>query len=76
LANNTTRTRLKQTVGGNTEGLRRFARALLRETERGSFSEQTQRLLFDMGTLALATAFELKTLIAGREPDETYTRAQ
>jgi len=66
---NTTRAKRKQEVGGKINGLRRFARALLRETsgDRGQFSQRTQRLLFDMGTLALATGFELKTLLTHAE---------
>jgi hypothetical protein len=66
---NTTRAKRKQAVDGGISGLRQFARALLRETsgDRGRFSQQTQRLLFDMGTLALATGFELKTLLTHTE---------
>jgi hypothetical protein len=44
-------------------GLRRLAGAFLRETERGRFEEQTQRLLVDLGKLALATAPETDVLL-------------
>jgi hypothetical protein len=58
------KTKEQQAVLAKINGLRRYALTFLRETERGRFEEQTQRLLVDLGKLALTTAPETSVLLS------------
>jgi hypothetical protein len=63
MANSTKRTKEQQAVLAKISGLRRYAHAFLRETERGRFEEQTQRLMVDFGTYLLAFRPETDVLL-------------
>jgi hypothetical protein len=70
MPNTTSESRKKQAVRAKISGLRRYALAFLRETERGRFSESTRYLMFDFGTHLLAFAPETGVLMPALEPRE------
>jgi hypothetical protein len=60
---NTTSESRKKQVQARISGIRSLAAALLRETTRGQFTEETRWLLRDLGIQAVVAGFETKVLL-------------